>query len=215
MEPDQLAPRSLRAEEVRESRHDVHWDCFGSQHFAAELQQAAVVADVGVGQKNAIEPRSRCRLANFIEGVQLFAKVRCAFKQPALVRARIDEGEADDMSSSRGVVPSFRAASAAATGLWVASILSHSEDHQPRFHAGRGVLILSSSNGWQPKKRSSSHHQGALPIVPRHSHLLIPFGKIPQVAFAVGLSVGGAVRWPNIAKSASTSIKAASIRGTK
>lgn len=80
---EQAVPGSVLGEKIRHARHDVDGNVLRAGRLVAEHHQAGVMADMGVGEKNAIEADRSFDRRGLVEALQLLLEVGRRLEQPA------------------------------------------------------------------------------------------------------------------------------------
>jgi len=100
---DQLLPRCVTLNESPHSGHDMNRYFLCPHDFFTQVNQAHVVADVGMSQKDA--GQRPLRIGYLIEGVQLLRKARRTIDQPPFLSEGVDDGQAGRQTLTRAVFP--------------------------------------------------------------------------------------------------------------
>ena len=137
----ELAPGAVAAQEVGHARRGPDREAPGVDRLEAEEGEPEVVADVGVGQEDAVDrgavdaPRGGAP-AHPRHLIELLAEVGRGVEQVDLVARRQVQGEARDVPAEARLPPRPLAAHAGAGDVRQAAVLHRAERHQPR--RGRG-----------------------------------------------------------------------------
>jgi hypothetical protein len=104
-------------------------DALGSHHLASQVNEPGVVANVRVGEQDAIKLAGQFGI-DLIQSANLTGKIRGALNKPALVCYRINNAQTRHIATFDGITPQSPAAFLFTAGLRVAAILGSSQHHR-------------------------------------------------------------------------------------
>lgn len=140
-EPDEQLPGGVALEEGDHARRAVDRYAVGAVDLAPELGEAEVVADVGVGEEDAVEDRraarsGRARRRDLVGALELQREIGGGVDQPAAARARVDDQQRGHQPALRRIVARGEVGRRAPAEVGDAAVLGGAEDE----HVGSGAL---------------------------------------------------------------------------
>jgi len=130
-EVDQLAPWSIGAQEFRHPGGAENLDAIGRCNLAAKMNQSCVMADMGVGEKDAIDgiPALVGDAGDFPQDRKLFLDRWCRLDEEDVLGAVIDHRQRC-RTEAQVFRSGFDAAHLLATEMWNPSVLCDAQDDQ-------------------------------------------------------------------------------------
>jgi len=137
----ELLPGGVALEEGDHARRAVDRDAVGAVDLAAELGEAEVVADMRVGEEDAVEDpraalRDRARWSDFVGALELEREIGGGVDQPAPSGARVDDQQRGHQPAQRRIAARREIGRRAPAEVGDAAVLGGAEDE----HEGSGAL---------------------------------------------------------------------------
>ena len=179
---NQLAPGSVRAQETRHARRRVDRHSRGSERLAAEIHEARVVADVGMGEKDAVHERPAHGPFG-VERFELGRQVGSGVDHETPARLLVHQAQAGDSLPPRGIAPRGDAAFLPAADVRKAAVLrdtEHDRSHARR-RAGRRPGLFAAERTESAEHESQRHGKDVRPRHPWTASRIASATSLPRL----------------------------------